>query len=150
MARKPTEYVQLKLRVRESLRRKLERAAEKKAHSANAEAVARIEYTFADEEEWEARAKEMEERRDEIDQQHREWLEEEAKREAEHQTALRDSRLLTFMVGSDDNVTLVRAIMHLINEHPDWNKDAEERIRLGLKIQEFLTHANDVFQGQIK
>ena len=46
MARRPTEYVQFKLRIRESLRRKIEKAAELRDHSANAEAVWRIERTF--------------------------------------------------------------------------------------------------------
>jgi hypothetical protein len=50
MARKPTEYVQFKLRIRESLRRKIEKAAEKRAISANAEAVDRLEITFREEE----------------------------------------------------------------------------------------------------
>jgi len=46
MARKPTDYVQFKLRIRESLRRKIEREAEKKKISANAEAVERLQATF--------------------------------------------------------------------------------------------------------
>ena len=73
MARKPTEFVQFKLRIRESLRRKLGRAAAKAEHSTNAEAVQRLEHTFAEEEEWEARYKEMEEHQDELDTQQREW-----------------------------------------------------------------------------
>jgi hypothetical protein len=46
MARKPTEFVQFKLRIREGLRREIERAAKKKAISANAEAVERLEQSF--------------------------------------------------------------------------------------------------------
>jgi phosphoglycolate phosphatase-like HAD superfamily hydrolase len=46
MVRKPTEYVQFKLRVREGLRRNLEREAKKKAQSANNEAVERLEKSF--------------------------------------------------------------------------------------------------------
>jgi hypothetical protein len=46
MARKATEYVQFKLRIRESLRRRIEREAEKKNQSANAEAVERLEDSF--------------------------------------------------------------------------------------------------------
>jgi hypothetical protein len=46
MARKPTEYVQFKLRIREGLRRNIEREAKKKAQSANNEAVDRLEKSF--------------------------------------------------------------------------------------------------------
>jgi hypothetical protein len=47
MARKPTDYVQFKLRVRRALLLKIQREAEKKKHSANTEAVARLEESFA-------------------------------------------------------------------------------------------------------
>jgi hypothetical protein len=46
MAKKPTDYVQFKLRVRRSLLLKVQREAEKKKHSANIEAVARLEASF--------------------------------------------------------------------------------------------------------
>jgi hypothetical protein len=46
MARKPTDYVQFKLRVRRALLLKIQREAEKKKHSANTEAVARLEESF--------------------------------------------------------------------------------------------------------
>jgi hypothetical protein len=46
MARKPTDYVQFKLRVRRSLLLKIQREAEKKKHSANTEAVERLEESF--------------------------------------------------------------------------------------------------------
>jgi hypothetical protein len=45
-ARKPTDIVQLKLRLREELRRKLERAAAKKEHSLNTEMVERLDRSF--------------------------------------------------------------------------------------------------------
>ncbi|HXB76727.1 MAG TPA: Arc family DNA-binding protein [Bradyrhizobium sp.] len=43
MPRKSTEFVQFKLRIREGLRREIEKAAKKKGISANAEAVERLE-----------------------------------------------------------------------------------------------------------
>ena len=46
MARKATEFVQFKLRVREALRKKIEREATLSDHSANAEAVERLERSF--------------------------------------------------------------------------------------------------------
>jgi hypothetical protein len=46
MAKKPTDYVQFKLRVRRALLVKIQREAEKKKHSANTEAVNRLEESF--------------------------------------------------------------------------------------------------------
>jgi hypothetical protein len=51
VARKPAEFVQFKLRIREGLRRDLEREARKKDHSANQEAVDRLERSFSAEKE---------------------------------------------------------------------------------------------------
>jgi hypothetical protein len=47
MAEKPTEYVQFKLRIRQSLLKKLRKEATKKGQSANNEAVERLEQSFA-------------------------------------------------------------------------------------------------------
>ena len=47
MAKKPTDHVQFKIRIRRSLLLKIQREAEKKKHSANTEAVARLEESFA-------------------------------------------------------------------------------------------------------
>jgi hypothetical protein len=46
MAGKPTDYVQFKLRVRRALLVKIQREAEKKKHSANTEAVNRLQESF--------------------------------------------------------------------------------------------------------
>jgi hypothetical protein len=150
MARKPTDYVQVKVRMRESLRRKLEKAAEKTKVSANAEAIQRIEYTFDEEERWEAHHKEMEERKDELEEQQRQWYEEQAKREAEIESALRDSRLLTTMLGNRDNTELLRVMVYYIHQHPEWTTSDEKRKALADAIHSFLIGANDVFQGQSK
>jgi hypothetical protein len=47
MARKPTDYVQFKLRIRQSLLKQIQKEAAKKKHSANNEAVERLEKSFA-------------------------------------------------------------------------------------------------------
>ena len=49
-ARKPTDIVQVNLRLRESLRRRLEREAEKRGLSFNAELTRRLEESFEREE----------------------------------------------------------------------------------------------------
>jgi guanylate kinase len=48
MARKPTDYVQFKLRIRQSLLKQIQKEAAKKKHSANNEAVERLERSFED------------------------------------------------------------------------------------------------------
>jgi hypothetical protein len=48
--KKPTDLVQFKLRIRDGLRRQIEREAKKRSRSANAEAVARLEQSFAQQE----------------------------------------------------------------------------------------------------
>jgi hypothetical protein len=49
MAKKSTEIVPIMLRVREDLRKRLEREAKKRVHSLNAEMVERLEKSFAKE-----------------------------------------------------------------------------------------------------
>src|SRR6516165_2659530 len=100
MARKPTDFVQFKLRIREGLRRKIEREAEKKKISANAEAVERIERTFKEEEWMEAQQKAFKV----YEAEHlRAFVEQQAREEEELKTALRDSNLLRSLVGGDAN-----------------------------------------------
>src|SRR5450432_1421515 len=45
-SRKPTDYVQFKLRIRQSLLKQIQKEAAKKKHSANNEAVERLEQSF--------------------------------------------------------------------------------------------------------
>ncbi len=148
--KKSTEIVPLMLRLREGLRKKVERAAKAAAHSLNAEVVKRIEYTFDEEERWEAQHKDLEEHREELEQQQREYYEEQATIAAEHKAALRDSRLITAMVGTNDNAELLRVLLYLINSHPEWTASDERRKALADQIHSFITSADDIFQGQTK
>ncbi|WOH55140.1 Arc family DNA-binding protein [Bradyrhizobium sp. BWC-3-1] len=134
MARKPTDYVQFKLRIRESLRRKIEKAAEKKATSANAEAVERIEHSFQQEEAHEAWRRDMERRADQIDEEIRRKAEEQAEREADYKAAVRDSRLLTLMVGDDVNADLLRAFVRQIPRQHGWAATSAARKAFAEKI----------------
>src|SRR4051794_21607120 len=138
MARKPTDYVQFKLRIREGLRRKIERAAEKRAHSANAEAVERIEQSFEEEERHEAFLKDMEERRDEINEEQRQWYEEQAREKAEHDAALRDSRVLNVLIGGDENAQLLRLMILGMGNNPEWAATPESRKIFADKVHHFL------------
>jgi hypothetical protein len=146
MARKPTDYVQFKLRIRESLRRKIEREALKAAHSANAEAVKRIEYTFAEEEQWEAHHKEMEERKDELNEEARQWHEQQVREQAEHEAALRDSRVLNTLVGGDGNAQLLRLMILGMGNNPEWAATPESRKIFADKVHHFLISA-DINEG---
>ena len=146
MARKPTDYVQFKLRIRESLFRKIQRAALKAAHSGNAEAVKRLEYSFAEEEEHERFYKEMEERKGEINEEQRQWYEEQAREKAEHEAALRDSRVLNTLVGGDGNARLLRLMILGMGNNPEWAATPESRKIFADKVQHFLISA-DINEG---
>ncbi len=128
MARKATDFVQFKLRIREGLRRKIEREAEKRAHSANAEAVRRIENTFAEEEEHEAFLKEMEERKDKDDERQRQWIEEQAREKALFEASLRDSRILNMMVENKfPGALLLRSLARELADAPEWAATPESK-----------------------
>jgi hypothetical protein len=74
--RKPTDIVQLKLRLREDLRRKLEREAARKKHSLNTEMVERLNESFsrdAAEVVTEAMARDFHARVDRLTEEIKEW-----------------------------------------------------------------------------
>jgi hypothetical protein len=139
MARKSTDYVQFKLRIRESLRRKIEKAAEKKAISANAEAVERIEETFREEERHEAWTKEMEERVDELNAQEREWRAELARREAAEKAAFRDSLVLNMMLESrHGSAHLLRTLARALGDNPEWAATAENKQAFADRLHRYI------------
>ena len=139
MARKPTEYVQFKLRIRESLRRKIEKAAEKKAQSANAEAVERIEQTFEEEERHEAWAKEMEENQAEFDKQQQEWYAEVARQEAAEKAALRDSLVLNMMIESQrGSAHLLRTLARALGDNPEWAETLESKQAFADRLHRYV------------
>jgi len=135
MARKPTDFVQFKLRIREGLRRKIEREAEKKKISANAEAVERIERTFKGEEWMEAQQKAFKV----YEAEHlRAFVEQQAREEEELKTALRDSNLLRSLVGGDANARLLRMMVLGLGNNPDWTATPDSRNALAEKVHNFL------------
>lgn len=149
MARKPTEYVQFKLRIRESLRRKIEKAAEKKKISANAEAVERIEYAFEEEDRNEQWAREMEEREKHVDEEQRQFWEERAREDAKQEAALRDSRVLQTLIGGDENAQLLRLMILGMGNNPEWAATPQGRQAFADKVHHFLVSA-DFKKGAIQ
>jgi hypothetical protein len=139
MGRKPTDNVSLKLRLREALRRKIEKAAEKKKISANAEAVERIERTFEEEEEWEQRAKELEEQKEEIEKQEREWHAELARQEAIEKAAFRDSLVLQMMIESrHGSAHLLRALARALGDNPEWADTPENKQAFADRLHRYI------------
>jgi len=139
MARKPTDYVQFKLRIRESLRRKIEAAAEKQSISANAEAVGRLEASF----ERDTMVSGMADRIEGLEKQARKYIELNAELRAEGAAALRDTRLLTMMAGSDENARLLRHVIPALQEFAKpggsrklvISQDAQGEIELGFEME---------------
>ena len=138
MSPKPTDIVPIKLRMREALRRKLEREAEKKKISANAEAIQRLEWSFEEEEERAKQEKWLKEQQEGIAEEERQFWEERAKQDAEDKAAFRDSEILRALVGGDENAELLRLFMLGLANNPNWAAVPESRKALADKIHNFL------------
>ncbi|MCP1844404.1 putative O-linked N-acetylglucosamine transferase (SPINDLY family) [Bradyrhizobium sp. USDA 4524] len=160
MARKATEFAQFKLRIRESLRRRIEKEAEKKETSTNSEAVERLEQSFDSEkrmaefqEHWEARAREWRERVDELSRQAHERNEALAKVSAEldaQENNLADiQRQLDAQLASVSVVDallgenqasrdLIRRIALELANNPDWDRTPAARKTMTDKINSFI------------
>jgi len=144
MARKPTDYLQVKVRMREALRRKLERAAELRKHSANAEAIWRIERTFAQDENIAAAAKTMEAREAELREMFEREVAERARQEERFKASLRDSTILNIILR---NQPLLRAVARLLDDedNPQWRETSEGRRALADRLHSIIV--NNEFDG---
>jgi hypothetical protein len=144
VARKPTDYVQFKLRIREALRRKIERAAALRDHSANAEAVWRIERTFEQDEAIAEAARDMEVREAEIQEQWRQHIEEEARRKAKYEASLRDSAILNIILRDQP---LLRTVARLLDDedNPRWRDTPESRKAFADRLHGIIV--NNEFSG---
>jgi hypothetical protein len=131
MARKPTDYVQFKLRIRESLRRRIEKAAAKKKVSANAEAIERIEKTFVQDEGQPAMIEMLKKMQDF-------QYEAEIATKTASELFERDSRVLNALVAKDENARLLRLMILDLGKNPEWAATPESRKAFADKIHEFL------------
>jgi hypothetical protein len=131
MTRNPTDYVEVKIRMRVAMRRKLEREAEKKKISANAEALERIEKTFSDEGWFEARHKELEIERDKIVKRAEELGKELGLKGAAQmaaQAAQRDSTILNMMIENRrGSAYLLRTLARELGANPEWATTPESK-----------------------
>jgi hypothetical protein len=144
MARKPTDYVQFKLRIRESLRRKIERVALRNAKSANAAAVDIIDRAFEQEEEWARHFQEMEADRDEFDAMWRAHEALEARRAAMHEASLRDTKILNMMMHDrSDSVDLLRGIFLELEHSPGWAGTSENKKILADRVRLLIMRDDD-------
>jgi hypothetical protein len=143
MGRKPTDNVSLKLRLREALRRKIEKAAEKKKISTNAEAVERIEQTFEEEERWEAAHKDLEEDQERFDKMHEEFLKDQERERILHETALRDSAILGKMIESQrGSAYLIRRLARELGNNPEWAATDESKKDFADRLHRFIMNAD--------
>jgi hypothetical protein len=138
MARKPTDYVQVKVRMREALRRQLEKAAEKKKISANAETIERIERTFVLDE----RVRRVEESLENADATLQRLLQEQAAEEARenavYQAVFADSLVLKTLVGGEENAGLLRLMILGLGNNPKWAATPESRKDFADKVHHFI------------
>jgi hypothetical protein len=140
MKRKKTDTVQLsKIRIREELRQKLAKDAERQVKSLNAVIVERLEWSFAEEEQWEAQQKEMEENKEAFSKMEHEWLVEQERERNLHAAALRDSRILNMMVEFKyAGALLLRLIAREIACNTDWVATAESKKAFADKISSII------------
>jgi hypothetical protein len=124
--------------MREALRRKLEREAEKKKISANAEALDRIERTFEQEEREEAQYQDLQESQEVFDEMQRQYYEEQARERATINAALRSAEVLNVLVGGDENAQLLRLMILGLGNNPGWAATPESRKALADKVHHFL------------
>jgi hypothetical protein len=149
IARKATELVPTMLRIRESLRKRLERAAKSNAVSINQEITTRLERTFTQDEEIEAQTEKMEEREAELREMYREHIEEQARKEADLAAALRDTKILNMMVENQyPGGMLLRSVAREITDQPNWAETAETRQAFAEKLHWIIT--NNLFTGGLK
>ena len=142
MGRKPTDYVQFKLRIREALRRKIERAAEQKAISANAEAIERIEATFQEEEQLAVREKHLQEHEEVFEREQRDYFEARARERELHKAALRDSRILNMMVEFKYPGALLLRLLarEIADDETDWAATVESKKAFADKVHSIITN----------
>jgi hypothetical protein len=132
MARKATEFVQFKLRIREGLRRKIESAAEKKDISANAEAVERLENSFDSE----TRRNEMRE----LASQFNKFIAESAEL---------DRKTLKMMAGDkDENAMLLRILARELSGNPNWTASFESKKAFADRIHSMMLITNFTERGE--
>jgi hypothetical protein len=117
--------------MREGMRRELEKIAEKKKISANAETIERIEQTFA-------RDEAIERTRDKMEELQRQAYEEEARAKALYQAALTDSLALKTLVGGDENAGLIRLMILGLGNNPKWAATPESRKDFADKVHHFI------------
>lgn len=136
--KKSTELVPLMLRLRESLRKKLERAAKSERLSLNAEVTRRLENTFREDEENERQWKWIKEQEKHVEEEQRQFWEERAREDAEEEAARRDSRVLKALVAGDENARLLRLMILGLGNNPEWAATPESRKALADKVHHFL------------
>jgi hypothetical protein len=141
---KLTDIVPVKLRMREALRRKLERGAQLRGHSANAEAVWRIERTFDQDDQYAVDIKKMEEREAALQEMYRDQVEEQTRKEADLKAALRDTKILNMMIDNQyAGGMLLRSLAREIAHHPDWADNESNRRAFAERMR--LIIADNVF-----
>ena len=149
MARKSTEYFQFKLRIRESLRRKIEKAAEKADHSANAEAVRLIEHALDEEDRSEKWARYMKEQEKHVEEEQRQFWQERAREDARQEAAVRDSKILDMMLDNKYAGLLIRLIFKSeLKDNPNWAASPESRKAFADRLHSIIMNTD--FSGDFE
>ena len=144
VSRKASDVVQLsKVRMRETLRRKLERDARRNKTTLNAQIVRRIEDSFLDEEKEEYLRKELENRDHVTEADPLKWyIRGEIEKAKARDTAIeiekakaRDTAILDLLVGKNEaSADLLRGVALQLQAKPEWSSSEAGRKELADKI----------------
>jgi hypothetical protein len=150
IARKKTDVVQLsKIRMREALRRKLERDAKREKTTLNAQIIKRIEDSFLEEERTEYFRKENDKY-----QSSAEYLPETDPLEDYIQTEIakakeRDTVILDLMVANNtESAALLRLVALELMASPEWSKTQSGRKELADKLLDRVLHTGSPTQSR--
>jgi hypothetical protein len=138
-ARKATEIVPTMLRIREDLRKRLEREAKNNDVSMNQEITDRLERSLAQDDEYEAHMREMQEREAEVEGEYRQHLEEMAKEEARQKAALRDVLIVDMLIGEHPgSARLLRTIAFQLANNPEWSDTPESKNEFADRLRNYI------------
>jgi hypothetical protein len=140
--RKKTDVVQLsKIRMREALRRKLERDAKREKTTLNAQIVKRIEDSFLDEERTEYMRKEVEKHQWDGEPE-TDPLEDYIQTEIAN-AKTRDTKILELLLANNtESATLLRLVAMELAASPDWSKTPSGKNEMADKLHYYALHGH--------
>jgi hypothetical protein len=140
MKRKKTDTVQLsKIRIREELRQKLAKDAERQVKSLNAIIVERIEQAYEEEKREAETEKWLREQVESVAEQQRQFWEERGKEDTREAAAFRDSEILNMLIESKrGSAHLLRSLARELGNNPEWAATDESKKDFADRLHRYI------------